>query len=241
MAAAVIVLAAVVGTGLITSRGGDDYAETAADASAPADVSAEMAAEAMAAEAMTEAAPTAEAEPMPEMDMAAPEEAMAEEAPAEEAALAEVQAETATEATADELARLADEEAAPAQEAPAATTTVAAATAAGTDDGDGSPAAQVVDLGTLESLESLFEGIGASWSAALEDGAMADSGECAEAVQERALALSAETARSFVASVGTEDPVTFDAGFALRDDGTAVIVYAAPPDCEIGVHELPGS
>ena len=66
-------------------------------------------------------------------------------------------------------------------------------------------------------------------------------GECAEAVHERALALSAETARSFVATVGTEDPVTFDAGFALRDDGTAVIVYAAPPDCEIGVHELPGS
>lgn len=248
MAAAVIVLAAVVGTGLIASRGGDDEADTAAPATEAA------------TGMVADAAPAAEEEPMPEMDMAAADEAvaeepMAEEAPAEEAAMAaEAQIEASTaeaEAMADELARLAvqeaeaEAEAAMAQEAPAATTTtIAAATttaAAETDDGDDSPTEQVVDLGMLESLESLFEDIGASWSAALEDGAMADSGACAEAVQEEALALSAETVRSFVAAVGDEDPITFDAGFARRDDGTAVIVYAAPPDCEIGVHELPRS
>ncbi len=260
MAAAVIVLAAVVGTGLIASRGSDE-----ADTAASTD-------EAVAGMAAADAAPAAEEEPMPEMDMATAEEAMAEEpmaeepmaeeAPAEEtapapatvaSATAEVQAEvtdTEAEALADELARLAADEAAAApaeaemaEDAPAAsTTTVAAATittAAGADGDVDSPTEQVVDLGTLESLESLFEDIGASWSAALEDGAMADSGACAGAVQEQVLALSAETARSFVATVGNEDPVTFDAGFARRDDGAAVIVYAASPDCEIGVHELP--
>lgn len=254
MAAAVIVLAAVVGTGLIASRGSDE-ADTAAAPAAEAgvDSSAAMAAE------PTDAAPAAEEEPMPEMDMETAEEAMAEEAPAEEAALApatvapataataEAQAEVAdteAEALADELARLAAEEAAAeaaqaetAEDAPAASTTTITPSAGADGDVD-SPTEQVVDLGMLESLESLFEDIGASWSAALEDGAMTDSGACAAAVQEQALALSAETVRSFVATVGNEDPVTFDAGFARRDDGTAVIVYAASPDCEIGVHEL---
>ena len=257
MAAAVIVLAAVVGTGLIASRGGEK-ADTVASTAAPA---AEAAAE------PADAAPSAGEEPMPEMDIAAADEAMGEKAPAEEpmaeedmaeeapagevalaAAAAEAQAEVtaeAAEAMADELARLAEEEAALAQEAPAATTTTVAAVttiaaeAAGADGGDDSPNEQVVDLGTQESLESLFEDITASWSAALEDGARADSGACAAAVQEQALELSAVTVRSFVATVGNEDPVTFDARFARRDDGTAVIVYAAPPECEIGVHELP--
>lgn len=247
-AAAVIVLAAVVGTGLIASRGGDEADTVVATA---AEAAAGTAAE------LANAASAADEEPMPEMDMAAAdkamaEEPMAEEAPAEEAARAaaaeEAQAEAtaeAAEAMADELARLATEEAALAQEAPAATTTtVAAATtialAAGeAHGGDDSSTAQVVDLGILESLESLFEDIGERWSAALEDEAMASSGECAAAVQEQALELSAETVRSFVATVGDEDPVTFDARFARRDDGTAVIVYAAPPECEIGVHESP--
>lgn len=245
MAAAVIVLAAVVGTGLIASRGGDEYADTAATAT---ESLARMAAE------PADAAPAAEEEPMPEMDMgtadeAMDEEPMAEEAPAEEAALAaEAQTEAMTaeaEAMADELARLAADEAAaalaedaiaaPTTSPPAATTTAAAEA----DSGDDAPSDQVVDLGPFESLESLFEDIAATWSAALDEGAMADSGACAAAVQEQALELSAETVRSFVATVGNEDPVTLDARFARRDDGTAVIAYAAPPDCEIGVHELP--
>ena len=106
-----------------------------------------------------------------------------------------------------------------------------------TDGADG----QVVDLGMLENLESLFENIGAKWSAALEDEAMADPGVCAAAVADRALEMSAETRLSFVAAVGAENPLTFDAQFVRRPDGSALVIYAALPDCEIEIHELAGS
>lgn len=247
MAAAVVVLAAVVGTGLIASRGGDDYATMASDATA--DAMAGASAE-MAAEPPADAAPMDEEEPMPEMDMEAADEAMAEEPmaevePMEEASAAE--AEAALEAAMAAEAVL----------APAATTTVAAGQAVpevpGTDEGQHSESTddgvepddgtdtEVVDLGTLETLGSLYDTIGASWSAALEDGATADPGACSAEVHEQALELSADEPRSFVATVGTEDPRTFDARFARRADGTALIIHAAPPDCEIGTHELSGS
>ena len=263
MAAVVVLLAAVVGTGLIASRGGDDFEESAtlatamtesaagtdtADEAAPAeeepmaDMEITAADEATAEEEpmadmeMAAEAPTAEEEPMADMEMAA-EAPTAEEERRSESAEAMEAAQAAAEATA-EAAAAAEEE------APAATTTIAAATTT-----DGAPAdddrdvstEQVVDLGTLESLDSLLGDVGARWSAALADGAMADSGACAEAVQEQALNLGSETIRAFVVTVGSEDPVTFDARFARRDDGTAVIVYAAPPDCEVGIHELPDS
>ncbi len=221
MAAAVILLAAVVGTGLITSRGDDeeDTAATAADAPA-----AEMAAEPMADAAPSDDMAMAEEEAMPAeepmagMDMEAAAGAMAEEPMAGEEAMeeAEPEAPMAAEAT---------------------TTSVAAAA----DESDEAPSEQVVDLGLFESLEALLEDVAASWSAALDDGAMADSAECATAVHERALELSADERRSFVATVGSEDPVTFDGRFVRRDDGTAVIVYAAPAGCEINTHELPDS
>ncbi len=256
MAAAVAVLAAVVGTGLIASRSGDESEEFASVASTVDDAApAEMAA----AEPMAEEAPAADEEPMAEMDMEAAEEAMAEEAPAEEAALApataEAQAEvtdTEAEALADELARLAADEAAAAlgeaettEDAPAASTTTAAAAtiapAAGADGDEDVAPEQVVELGPLKSLESLFESFAASWSAALEAGATAESGVCSVAVQEHAPVLGAAALRSFVATVGTEDPVTFDALFARQQDGTAVIIYASPPGCEVSSHELPNS
>ena len=228
MAAAAILLAAVVGTGLITSRGGDeaDTAATAADAPA-----AEMAAEPMADAAPSDdmAMPEEEAmpaeEPMAGMDMEAAAGAMAEEPMADEEPMEEAQPEApmAAEASTTSVA---------------ATTTIAAAAA---DESDEAPSEQVVDLGLFESLEALLEDAAASWSAALDDGAMADSGECATAVHERALELSADERRSFVATVGSEDPVTFDGRFVRRDDGTAVIVYAAAPGCEISIHELPDS
>ena len=114
-----------------------------------------------------------------------------------------------------------------------------------TADGDepdaDSAGGQVVDLGMLENLESLYENIGAKWSAALEDAAMADPGVCSAAVDERALEMSAETHQSFVATVGAEDPLTFDAQFVRRPDGSAVVIYAAAPDCEIEIHEQAGS
>ena len=267
VAAAVLVLAAVVSAGLLGSRGGGDAemageAAPMADSAAPADMAEEPTAQAdMAAadaamepeEAMADEGPTAEQESMAEEPMAG-EESMAEEPMAEQESMAEEPMEAAEAA---------------AMEAPAATTTVRAIEAddsadqaapeptsgiaeteedrrsESTTDGrepdtDGADG-QVVDLGMLENLESLYENIGAKWSAALEDETMADPGVCAAAVDERALEMSAETHQSFVASVGAEDPLTFDAQFVRRPDGSAVVIYAAPPDCEIEIHEQAGS
>ncbi len=243
VAAAVLLLAAVVSAGLLGSRGSDDAemageATTMADSAAPA---AEMAAE----------------EPMAEADMAAADEAMMPDVAigAEEPMAEDAMEEAAAEAEA--------------MEAPAATTTIAAIEAAdsvdqaapeptsvtasteeersseSTTDGAepdvGGADGQVVDLGMLENLESLYENIGAKWSAALEDEAMADPGVCSAAVDERALEMSAGTRQSFVATVGAEEPRTFDAQFVRRPDGSALVIYAAPPGCQIEIHELAGS
>ena len=251
VAAAVLLLAAVVSAGLLGSRGSDDAemageAATMADSAAPA---AEMAAE----------------EPMAEADMAAADEAME---PAEAMAGEPTEPMAEEEPMADDAMEEAAAEA-EAMEAPAATTTIAATEAAdsvdqaapeptsvtaeteaerrsesttdgGEPDTDGT-GGQVVDLGMLENLESLYENIGAKWSAALEDEAMADPGACSAAVDERALEMSAETRQSFVATVGAEDRLIFDAQFVRRPDGSALVIYAAPPDCEIEIHELAGS
>ena len=262
MAAVVVLLAAVVGTGLIASRGGDDFEESATLATAmpesaaamdTADDAAPAEEEPMADLEMAAEAPMAEEGPMADLEMAAEapmaeEESMADLEMAAEAPMAEEERRSesteATEATEAAAAATAEAAAAGEEEASATTTTIAAATTtddAPADDSRDASSEQVVDLGTLESLDSLLEDVGARWSAALEDGAMADSGACAGAVQEQALTLGAETIRAFVVTVGSEDPVTFDARFARRDDGTAVIVYAAPPGCEVGVHELPDS
>ena len=257
VAAAVLVLAAVASAGLISSRGGDN-ADTAAPAMADAspDIAEEAMAEAVmgsddaemaaADEAMAEAEPMAEEAPMAGGESMAAEEPMAEEAPM---AGGESMADEAMEAAAEPVE----------MEASAVTTTVVATEADGDQDqvpptsadideahatdsttGD-DPTGQVVDLGTLENLESLFENIGARRSAALDDDAMADPGVCAATVHQQALELGTDTVQPLVVTVGIEDPATFDVRFARRSDGTAIIVYASPPDCEIGVHELPGS
>lgn len=238
VAAAAVLLAAVVSAGLIASRGGDESAEMAAEAptadeaTAPADMAMvedsadyEMAAEPLTTAAAAEAdMAMAEEEPMAELDAAMagtadeePDEAAIAEL---EAALAATEAESAMEAPAEEAADVptasAEEERRRADEA----------------------AVPVVDLGAFESLESLFDDVAARWSAALEDGTTADSEACSAAVHERELELDVETGRPFIATVGAEDPVIFDGRFARRADGTAVIVYAAPPDCEIGTHDL---
>ena len=247
MAAAVAVLAAVVGTGLIAGRGGDESAELASVATGVEDAApAEMAAE----EPMAEEAFAAEEEPMAEMDMDAAAEATVEmDMAAAAAEAAEPLAEEAAMATAELEA--AAEAMAAAEEAAAPTTTDARRDAEeqrlsdpAADDaesGDDAQLAPVADLGALETLEELLESIGASWSAALDDGAVADPGACSSAVNERALELSAETLHSFIATVGIEDPVEVDGRFARRSDGTSFIAYASPPDCEVGVHEMPDS
>ena len=243
VAAAVLLLAAVVSAGLLGSGGSDD-ADTAAESStmagsaAPAADMAEAdmatADEAMEpAEAMADEAPVAEEEPMADDAMEeAAAEAEAMEAPAATTTIA------ATEADDSE------DQAAPEPTSVTASTEEERSSESTTDGGepdtDGADG-QVVDLGMLENLESLYENIGAKWSAALEDEAMTDPGVCSAAVDERALEMSAETHQSFVATVGAEDPLTFDAQFVRRRDGSAVVIYAAPPDCEIEIHEQAGS
>ena len=250
VAAAVILLAAAVSAGLLGRSGGDDAdmatgSASMAGSAAPAEMAAEPAQADMAAadEAM------AEEEPMAEESMAeeptADEESMVEDAM--EYAAAEAEAMEAPAASTTVAAMEADDsedQAAPEPTSEIAETEEERRSESTTDGGEpdtGGADGQVVDLGTLENLESLYENIGAKWSAALEDEAMADPGACSAAVDERALAMSAETRQSFVATVGAEDPLTFDAQFVRRPDGSALVIYAAPPDCEIEVHELAGS
>ena len=248
VAAAVLLLAAVVSAGLLGSGGSDD-ADMAAESTSMAD---------------SAAPPEMAAEPMAEADMAAADEAMAGEEPMAAADEAMAGEEPMADDAMEEAAAEAE-----AMEAPAATTTVAAieaddsedqaapeptsvtaeteeerrsesTTDGGEPDTDGT-GGQVVDLGMLENLESLYENIGTKWSAALEDEAMADPGACSAAVDERALEMSAETRQSFVATVGAEDPLTFDAQFVRRPDASPLVIYAAAPDCEIEIHELADS
>lgn len=237
VAAATIVLAAVVGAGLIASRGSDDSTETAADALAALDSTADM----------SRASP-ADEEPMAEADMAmadegADDEMAEEEAPvAEEEAMAEPESQMEAPAEAAEpTAGPADGDAADAERETERETEEerrAGSTADTTESDSDGPAQQVVDLGTLEDLESLFDGVGTRRSAAPDDGAMTDPGTCSVAVHEHVLESSTEPLESFIATVGTADPLTIDAQLARRADGTAFIAYAATPACEIDIHEL---
>ena len=255
VAAAAVLLAAVVSAGLIASRGSDDSDEMAAAPTESADAGTAAAAD--------EAAPMAEEEPMaeeaaPAATTTAPYVEMPDEEPmaeleadmddAGEAAAVEPEAAMAEAAAEPAAAAAESAEAEAAMAAPAEETADAPATSAneagqkGEEErrtADDAPR-QVVDLGPFESLQSLFDNIAARWSGALEDGTTADSGTCSAAVHERALALDVETAQPFVAAVGAEDLLILDARFARRADGTAIIIYAAPPDCGIEVRELPG-
>ncbi len=256
VAAATIVLAAVVGAGLIASRGSDDSTETAVDAPAAlggtADTSqASPADEEPMAEAEADDTSRASATTtmrIAEADMAMADEGaddeMAEEAPmAEEEAMAEpesqmeVPAEAAEPTAAPDDGDADDGDAADAERETEEERRAGSTTDATESDADG-PAQQVVDLGTLEDLESLFDGVGARRSAAPDDGAMTDPGTCSVAVHEHVLESSTEPLESFIATVGTADPLTIDAQLARRADGTAFIAYAATPACEIDIHEL---
>ena len=253
VAAAVLLLAAVVSAGLL-GNGGSDDADTAAagtstaDSAAPADMADEPIAEAdMAAadEAMEPAEAMADEEPMAEEEPMADEGSMAGDAMEEAAAEAQaMEAPAATTTVAAIEAADSVDQAAPEPTSVTARTEEERRLESTTDGGEpdvGGADGQVVDLGMLENLESLYENIGAKWSAALEDEAMADPGACSAAVDERALEMNAETRQSFVATVGAEDPLTFDAQFVRRPDGSALVIYAAPPDCEIEIHELADS
>ena len=257
VAAAAVLIAAVVSSGLITSGGGDESADVAAEA--PADMAGtSAAAPAEEAAAATDdsadyemaAEPMAEEEPMVAATTTvyaeiAEEEAMAEEVVATaDAALTEAVTESAAAEPEAEMAAPADDDAddEPAEPADDDADDEPAAPAVseerrGADTTDEAESVQVVDLGPFESLQSLFDNIAPRWSAALEDGATADSGTCSAAVHEQALRLDVETAQPFVATVGVEDLTTLDGRFARRADGAAVIIYAAPPGCETATYE----
>ena len=223
-------------------------AETAPDAdmaAAETAPDADMAAAEMAESAEEEsmAAPTARLETAEAAADAAPTTAYPElgEAPAAEEArvpeadeAAESEAAQAAAETAEAATEAADDLAEP--EAAVREDRADADTADGAESGDGA-AGQVVDLGTFESLESLLDDIAARWPAAVEDGAMADPGACSAAVRDAALELDAEAGQPFIAAVGADDPLTYDARFVRRADGAAAVVYAAPPDCETGTRE----
>ncbi|MXV99737.1 MAG: hypothetical protein F4126_06930 [Acidimicrobiaceae bacterium] len=240
VAAAAILLAAVVSAGLIASRGGDESAEMAADApAADAGVEATAAAPAEADMAMADDSADYEmaAEPMPEEEPMAEQEPMAEEALA--AAAADAEGTVDPEVVAELQAEMAAAEAESAMETPVEDAADAPTASAEEERRTADEAAvPVVDLGAFENLESLFDTVTARWSAALENGTTADSETCSAAVRERELELDVETGRPFVAAVGTEEPLVFDGRFARRSDGTAVIIYAAPPDCETETHDL---
>lgn len=239
MAAAVVLLAAVVSASLITSRGGDhDAADVAAQGSAadtdesPAELAAPAAEESMADDAA-------------EMEMAPAEEARAE---ADLETVEESAAESALDAAAEPMAEevditAADEEAEAEMAAP--TPDADDAVAADVD-----PALPTVDLGSLESFESLVESIGTRRAASTDDtddaavpsdGATADLGPCAAAVRDHAAELGGKTLGAFTATVGAEDPAAVDALLLQNASGTLLIVYAAAPGCEVERRELADS
>lgn len=244
VAAAAVVLAGVVGTGLIAGRGGDDKtSETAAEAPASAHVdeagAAEMA-EAPAEELMADT--DAAADMAPEVTVALAEETMAAVEPMAEA-------ETALDEPAAEAAAAAaefDDEAEMIGSAEEGMAEMDVTTGDRRDDSaeaatDGAnQATPVVDLGLFESLESLLERVEATQTESPDDGTTAAPGPCSAAVHERARELDAITIQSFAATVGGEDPVAFDARLARQADGALLIVYAAPPGCQAETHEPTG-
>ncbi len=258
MAAAAVLLAVVVSAGLIASRGTDnvqtaaeapfDMAEATAESNESAAAPAEMAA---ADETAADMAAPAEAQATPDMAAVAESAETAAVATTTEPATVSAESEPMAETDEEMAQEMAVEEAVPLA---MADTTAQAKTAAAAEDtaveapaSEDQPEADVtataelagpaVDLGEFENLDSFFSTIAARWSAALEDGTIADSGGCAQAVHDEALALNLETGQPFTATVGTPDALRLDAQFARRADGTAVIIYASPPDCETKIHE----
>ena len=195
------------------------------------------------AEADTDAAP-ATARPELAEAPAADETPAAEEARVPEADEATAESEAAQAAAETAEAAMAADAAAPADDDAAAPEMSEergdADTVDAAESGDGT-AGQVVDLGVFENLESLLDDIAARWSDAVEDGAVAGPGSCSAAVRDAALESGVEAGQPFIAAVGAGDPLLYDARFVRRADGTAAVVYAAPPDCETAILERDSS
>ena len=229
VAAAVIVVAAVAGAGLLGSRLGDEeHADVASESPTSAGSggsgdSVAMPAEADAA-ATDDSGEDAGSDPLEAMEIAA-EEPMADEDMADEEAPAASTTIAAT-ATAPPAAERDEGEPEPAESA----------------DGSDEPTARAVDLGVLEDIDSFFDVLAARLPES--DGAddtRAPSGACSAAVNDYIEGRRDEPLKAFVAILDAPVPAVVDAVLALRgDDGTTIIVYALDPDCAPEVHSLRG-
>ena len=264
MAAAVALIAAVVGVGLLAGRlGGDGEADVALEG-ALTTAAAETGIVADAEEsAGLDSAADADAEASVEYDaeMAAPmmdeaddaaAEAMAEE-PAEEPAeewMAEAEA-------AAEAAMAASEAHTDSMSEPAATTLAPLDAPAAADSGDGTsqpaqpeegappdesddeaPETPVVALGLLDGIDSLVELVAArSQEQADLDDPRAEGGTCSEAVRDHADTIGAEIVAAFVATLDGTAPVSVDA-LLIRHEDALSILYAVEPDCSPGLLSL---
>ena len=250
VAAAAIGLAAVVSAGLFASRGNDDPPEMASEASVATAEFEEMAADAAtaddsasfetAAEPMPEEAPAAEEEmsdataAVDEMAAAAAESTESADGAPAGAAVASLESVTgdeqmSMEQPAEELA----------EETSAMGDTDTARQAKNDEPRDGGDTSEpVVDLGSFENLQSLFDSRAARLNSIQQDEVVTDSGTCFAAVRDRALKLEAETGQAFIAVVGTAELLFLDGRLAYRADGTVILIYAAAPNCETGIYEL---
>ena len=252
-AAAVAAIAAVVGAGFLASwLGGNDYADEATEASAPAEASADYSdsgaddAGPEMAEMADVAEPTAEEEPTAEME-AAMEAASA-------AALAMANAsEAAAEEPADEMA-MADDDIADSLAVTATTAAPQPEADTGTVDeedrereGESTAPASVepasgtplIDLGILDSIDALVDLISARPEAAGESGDQpGEQGACSEAVGDHVQEMGANAISSFTAVLDGPKPALLDAQLVVRNDGTTWVLYAIEPDCAPGILSL---
>lgn len=233
VAAAVALIAAVLGAALLTSwPGSDDTMDVATGALTPQALDESgAAAEEAAPGAFDSVAEVSEAAPA-DHDAAAPDasfaeaatdDAMADQARADEArpdeaipsdAMAE--GELAMDGAAEAEMEL--DEAAPAAAEPTLT-----------ELGQETPA---VALGPVASLDALVQLVAeSSRTQGSFDGPEAESGSCAGAVRDHARDLGVTSEAAFVAALDGTAPASVDGLLVRSDDGALSILYAVEPDC----------
>ena len=261
MAAAVALLAAVAGAGLLAGRHGSGGETDMALESPALTAAAEMGIVADTEESagldsaagMDEEASVEYDDEMSEPIMGKADDAAAE-AMAEEEAAAETAdaADAATEGAMAAVEPRTDSMTEPAVTTPApldATTTadsgVETSQPAQPDGGtlpdesdDEAPELPVARLGPLDGIDSLVELVAArSQEPGGLDDPRAEGGACSRSVRDRADAIGAETVAAFVAMLDETAPVSVDA-LLIRHADALSILYAIEPDCAPGLMSL---
>ena len=234
VAASVVVVAAVLGVGLLAGR----------DDSATYDVASSAENESAATAAPTAAmeSPADDSAPMATVVVETDESGEADEAaasgPAEEAEADSADSAIEARAAADAYAAPADidepmaesDDAGFAEALPAESTT---ALAMESDDvREQAEEAQAVDLGSLENLDALFDAVSGHEPAG--DDQLTAPGQCAAILGEHLSGSGAEAMQAFTATIVER----VDAVLARSAEVARLVVYAAAPDCEIMRHEL---